>query len=100
MSTLHEMHGVTLGKLASSNDEGSKANLETLREARLRQGGPIDLKTRDNRPVIEPPAPPKSSPAQQTGNQPSAQPSSSAQPQANPPVQTPQAPTPPQNQPQ
>ena len=100
LTTRHEMQGLPLGQIARSNDEGSQANLETLREARLRQGGPIELKTRDNRPVIEPPAPPKSSPAQQPGNQPSAQPSSSAQPQANPPVQTPQAPTPPQNQPQ
>ncbi len=97
LTTRHEMQGLPLGQIARSNDEGSQANLETLREARLRQGGPIELKTRDNRAVIEPPTPP---PAQQPGNRPSAQPSPSVQPQANPPVQTPQAPTPPQNQPQ
>src|SRR5205809_2021213 len=97
LTTRHEMQGLPLGQIARSNDEGSQANLETLREARLRQGGPIELKTRDNRAVIEPPTP---SPAQQPGNRPSAQPSPSVQPQANPPVQTPQAPTPPQNQPQ
>src|SRR5439155_380111 len=60
LTTRHEMQGLPLGQIARSNDEGSQANLETLREARLRQGGPIELKTRDNRPVIEPPAPPKS----------------------------------------
>jgi Flp pilus assembly protein TadD len=100
LTTRHEMQGQPLGQIARSNDEGSQANLEALREARLRQGGPIELKTRDNRPVVEPSTPPKESSVQQPGNQPPAQPSPSAQPQPNPPVQAPQAPMPPQDQPQ
>jgi Flp pilus assembly protein TadD len=94
LTTRHEMQGLPLGQIAHSNDEGSQANLETLREARLRQGGPIELKTRDNRPVVEPPTPPKQPPSQQP-----APPSSTAQPPA--PVTQPQPSAPvPQNQPQ
>ena len=103
LTNRHEMQGLPLGQIARSNDEGSQANLETLREARLRQGGPIELKTRDNRPIVEPPAPPKSSPGQQPANQPPTPPSTSAQPQApgaqpqmNPPTRAPQQQQPPQ----
>jgi Flp pilus assembly protein TadD len=102
LTTRREMQGQPLGQIARSNDEGSQANLEALRESRLRQGGPIELKTRDNRPVVEPPTPPKASPSTQ---QP-AQPSSTVQPQAlgaQPPTAAPDptpAAGPPQDQPQ
>lgn len=57
----HEMQGLSLSQVASSNDEGSQANLEAVREERVRHGGPIQLKRRDNTPVIEPANPPADS---------------------------------------
>jgi Flp pilus assembly protein TadD len=50
----HEMEGLSLNQVAGGNDEGTQANLEAQREAKLRQGGPIQLKHRDNTPVTEP----------------------------------------------
>jgi Flp pilus assembly protein TadD len=57
----HEMQGLPLAQVAASNDEGSQSNLEAQREQKVRQGGPIQLKRRDNTPVVEPPAPPANS---------------------------------------
>jgi Flp pilus assembly protein TadD len=54
----HEMQGLPLSQVASSNDEGAQANLEAERQKRMKQGGPIQLKTRDNKPVPEPETPP------------------------------------------
>jgi len=56
----HEMQGLPLSQVASSNDEGAQANLEAERQERIRQGGPIQLKTRDKQPVQEPETPPAS----------------------------------------
>jgi Flp pilus assembly protein TadD len=54
LANRREMQGLPLVQVASANDEGAQANLETLRQARARQGGAIQLKTRDNKPVVEP----------------------------------------------
>jgi Flp pilus assembly protein TadD len=57
--------GLALNQVASSNQEGAESNLEMKREAKQREKGPIQLKTRDNKPVPEPVAPPPQSPPQQ-----------------------------------
>jgi Flp pilus assembly protein TadD len=54
LANRREMQGLPLAQVAASNDEGAESNLEAQRQQRIRQGGPIQLKTRDNRPVIEP----------------------------------------------
>jgi len=53
--------------------------LETLRQARAREGGTIQLKTRDNRPVVEPAATP--SIQEQPVQAPAAPPAGNSQPQ-------------------
>jgi len=58
LANRREMQGLPLAQVAASNDEGAESNLEAQRQVRMRQGGPIQLKTRDNRPVIEPAAEP------------------------------------------
>jgi Flp pilus assembly protein TadD len=58
LANRREMQGLPLIQVAGANDEGAQANLETLRQARVRQGGDIQLKTRDNRPILEPAATP------------------------------------------
>jgi len=57
--------GLALNQLAASNQEGAESNLEAKREAKQREKGPIQLKTRDNKPVPEPAAPLPQSPPQQ-----------------------------------
>jgi len=49
--------GLPLAKVAESNDEGAQSNLDAKREAKQRENGPIQLKTRDNKPVPEPDKP-------------------------------------------
>ena len=65
LANRHEMQGLPLGQVARSNDEGAQANLQATQEARRREGGPIQLKRRDNSPVAEPEsaAPTQSNPA-------------------------------------
>ena len=63
-----EMQGLPLAQVAASNDEGAESNLEAQRQARIREGGPIQLKTRDNQPVIEPA--PEVAPASQPNQNP------------------------------
>jgi Flp pilus assembly protein TadD len=79
----HDMQGLSLSQVASSNDEGSQANLEQLREQRVRQGGPIQLRRRDNTPVVEPANPPANStpPPQGTLSPDTESPQSSPPPQ-------------------
>jgi len=65
LANRHEMQGLPLGQVARSNDEGAQANLQATQEVRRREGGPIQLKRRDNSPVAEPEsaAPTQSNPA-------------------------------------
>jgi Flp pilus assembly protein TadD len=90
LANRHEMQGLPLGQVARSNDEGAQANLQATQEARRRQGGPIQLKRRDNSPVTEPES---AAPAQATPAPPTEAPQTPA-PQSQPPQE--QAP---QNQP-
>jgi len=80
LANRHEMQGLPLGQVARSNDEGAQANLQATQEARRREGGPIQLKRRDNSPVTEPETP------------------APAQPNPAPPAEAPQTPAP-QSQP-
>src|SRR5438034_6742563 len=76
LANRHEMQGLPLGQVARSNDEGAQANLESTQEARRREGGPIQLKRRDNSPVTEPES------------------AAPAQPNPAPPAEAPQTPAP------
>ena len=80
LANRHEMQGLPLGQVARSNDEGAQANLEATREARRREGGPIQLKRRDNSPVTEP----ESAPSQQNQVAPAGPPQNQP-PQSQPP---------------
>jgi Flp pilus assembly protein TadD len=85
LANRHEMQGLPLGQVARSNDEGAQANLEATREARRREGGPIQLKRRDNSPVVEPqaaPSPQNQAPPTEAPQSPSPQ---TQPPQAQPP---------------
>src|SRR6184192_1119759 len=88
LANRREMQGLPLVQVASANDEGAQANLETLRQARAREGGSIQLKTRDNKPVVEPPATP--SIQEQPVQAPAAPPTGNSQPQNPAPPQMPQ----------
>jgi tetratricopeptide (TPR) repeat protein len=88
LANRREMQGLPLVQVASANDEGAQANLETLRQARAREGGSIQLKTRDNKPVVEPPATP--SIQEQPVQAPAAPPTDNSQPQNPAPPQMPQ----------
>jgi Flp pilus assembly protein TadD len=88
LANRHEMQGLPLAQVARSNDEGAQANLEATREARRREGGPIQLKRRDNSPVVEPQA----APSQQNQAPPTEAPQSSS------PQTQPRQAQPPQNQ--
>src|SRR5215510_6438517 len=46
--------GRKLGNVAQDNQTDVDAAIEAVRQQRQREGGPIQLKRRDNRPVIEP----------------------------------------------
>jgi len=72
-----EMVGMHLNEVAGDNAQDAEANLAVEREARRRETGPIELKTRDNTPV--------------PGSE--VQPSE-AQPRVNNPISTPSVPRP------
>jgi Flp pilus assembly protein TadD len=60
IATRRSAVGAPVAQVAESNDEGAQSNLQAKREAKQRENGPIQLKTRDNQPVPEPPMPPPS----------------------------------------
>lgn len=71
LANRREMQGLPLAQVAARNDEGAESSLEEQRQLRIREGGPIQLKTRDHQPVTEPV--PEAAPANQP-NSPSPQP--------------------------
>jgi Flp pilus assembly protein TadD len=85
LANRREMQGLPLGQVARSNDEGAQANLEATREARRREGGPIQLKRRDNTPVVEPQA----APSQQNQTSPAEAPQAPSPQNESPQNQTP-----------
>ena len=70
LANRREMQGLPLAQVAARNDEGAESSLEEQRQLRIREGGPIQLKTRDHQPVTEPV--PEAAPANQP-NSPSPQ---------------------------
>jgi Flp pilus assembly protein TadD len=46
-----EMKGMRLGELADNNDQITEANLEARQAEKRRQGGPVELRRRDNTPI-------------------------------------------------
>ncbi len=52
-----EMQGMALTEVATDNAQDTEANLQSMQEARRRQGGPIQLRRRDNQPIEEPESP-------------------------------------------
>ncbi|MBV8051512.1 MAG: tetratricopeptide repeat protein [Acidobacteriaceae bacterium] len=58
-----EMKGMALSEVANVNGEDTQANLETIQQARRRQGGPIVLRYRNNKPVTD-----ENNPAPQQNN--------------------------------
>jgi Flp pilus assembly protein TadD len=57
IASRRSMVGMPLAQVAASNDEGAQSNLQAQQEAKRRQPGTIQLKTRDNKPVPEPEMP-------------------------------------------
>src|SRR5207302_5011532 len=53
VATRREMVGAPLAEVANVNDQAAQANMEAVQEARRRQGGPIQLRRRDNSLVQE-----------------------------------------------
>ncbi len=54
VSTRREVEGRPVAEVAEFGDSQVAARMEQIREARMREGGPILLKRRDNSSVIEP----------------------------------------------
>jgi Flp pilus assembly protein TadD len=57
VATRKEAEGRRVAEVAGSNDQKVQDRIEIGRQARQRQGGQIQLKRRDNTPVVEPEAP-------------------------------------------
>lgn len=58
-ATRHNVLGLRLDQLAQDNDNKVNAQIDAQREAKRRHPAPIQLKRRDNTPVIEPSPAPK-----------------------------------------
>ena len=113
VSTRKEAEGRPIGQVAEFGDNQVAARMEQERQARMREGGPVLLKTRTGSPIVEPehaPTPIETKPiathdeyrapenAEPSRGQPVAQPSS-AQPATAAPVQPAAPATPPRPQP-
>ena len=58
LATRKDVEGKKIGDVASNFDDQLQQRIEAERVARERLGGPIQLKRRDNTPVVEPESPP------------------------------------------
>ena len=58
VASRRDMEGRRIREVANIGDDKVSARMEQERAARARQGGPIELKRRDNTPVLEPQNPP------------------------------------------
>ncbi len=54
VASRRDMEGRRIREVANIGDDKVSARMEQEREARAKQGGPIELKRRDNIPVVEP----------------------------------------------
>lgn len=82
VSTRKDMEGRRLATVADVNDQDVQTRIQAEAARKRQQGGPIELKRRDNTPVIEPTMPPPTTP--QAENQPNPQ-SPQEQPMPQPP---------------
>ena len=57
-ATRQDVLGMRLGEVASLNDNAVDAAITAEQQQKRRQGGPIQLRRRDNTPVVEPAQPP------------------------------------------
>lgn len=64
VSTRREVEGRPVGQVAEYGDTQIAARMEQERQARMREGGPILLKTRAGAPVVEPDKPPPPLPSE------------------------------------
>jgi Flp pilus assembly protein TadD len=53
-ATRREAEGRPVGDVARNNEDMVQSRIEAMRQIRMREGGPIELKRRDNTPVREP----------------------------------------------
>lgn len=91
-ATRRSAEGKPLFQIAGENDQKADNQIAQERLVRMREGGPIQLKRRDNTPVVEPQAPPASPPPQAA---PGLGPPQPPIPQLTPPNQPPPSPQPP-----
>lgn len=91
-ATRRSAEGRPLFQIAGENDQKADNQIAQERFMRMREGGPIQLKRRDNTPVVEPQAPPASAPPQAA---PGLGPPQPPIPQLTPPNQPPPSPQPP-----
>jgi Flp pilus assembly protein TadD len=75
IASRHEMVGAEAGEVASTNAQGTEANLQAEAEARRRQHAPIVLRHRDNSPITVP-----------SETQPSPTPQTQSPPYPRPPI--------------
>lgn len=59
VATRRDMEGRKIAEVADFGDQKVSAQMEQVREAKAREGGPIQLRNRDNTPVVDRPRPPK-----------------------------------------
>lgn len=59
VATRKDMEGRKVSAVAGYGDQQVSAQMEQAREARAREGGPIQLMNRDNTPVVDRPRPPR-----------------------------------------
>jgi Flp pilus assembly protein TadD len=64
VTTRRDLEGRPVGQVAEFGDTQVSARMEQLREARMREGGPIALRRRDNSTVVEPAQPPAPLPSE------------------------------------
>ncbi len=91
VSTRKDMEGQKLAAVANTSDQEVQNRIQADLARKRQQGGPIELKRRDNTPVIEPTTPPPATPQAENGpnpqspqEQPIPQPPSEARPEPAP----------------
>ncbi len=70
VATRRDVEGRPVGEVANIGDNAIATRMETERQERAREGGPILLRRRDNTPVVEPDRPPEPPPEQPANSSP------------------------------
>jgi len=69
IATRTDVQGKKIGDVAENTDQLVQTQIEAMREARERQGGPVELLLRDNQAVVEPAKPAYTPPHQIVSNE-------------------------------